>query len=32
MSFAAVDEREIRDYVPRVVFVDEKNAVGQVKV
>ena len=32
MSFAAVDEREIREHVPRVVFVDEHNAVERVKV
>jgi aspartate 1-decarboxylase len=31
MSFAAVDERELRTFVPRVVFVDEKNAVESVK-
>lgn len=31
MSFATVDAEEIRTHVPRVVFVDEKNAVDQVK-
>lgn len=32
MSFAAVDAEELKTHQPKVVFVDEKNAVGQVKV
>ena len=31
MSFAAVDADEIRQHVPKVVFVDEKNAIEAVK-
>jgi aspartate 1-decarboxylase len=31
MSFAAVDAREMKTHVPRVVFVDERNAVERVK-
>lgn len=31
MSFASVDARELREHVPRVVFVDEHNAVERVK-
>jgi aspartate 1-decarboxylase len=32
MAFAALSEQEARTHVPRVVFVDERNAVEQVKV
>ena len=31
MSFASVDAEEIRQHVPRLVFVDEKNAIDHVK-
>lgn len=31
MSFAAVDAEEIREHVPRLVFVDEHNAIEHVK-
>ena len=31
MSFAAVDAEELRQHLPRVVFVDENNAVETVK-
>lgn len=32
MSFAAVDEAEVRQLQPRIVHVDERNRVTQVKV
>ena len=32
MSFAAVDEAEVRQFQPKIVYVDERNRVTQVKV
>jgi len=32
MSFAGIDAEELKTHQPKVVFVDEKNAVGRVKV